>query len=52
MQLTKNILLRGIPATLHKRMKMKALQEDKTLTRLIVDALEYYLKNGRKKKSS
>lgn len=50
MQATKNILVRGIPEKLHKRMKMDALRQDKTLSQTIVEAFDFYLKNGRPRK--
>lgn len=52
MQATKNILVRGIPEKLHKRMKMQALRQDKTLSQAIIDAFILYLKDGRPRKGA
>ncbi|ERS14762.1 hypothetical protein Q668_08635 [Alcanivorax sp. PN-3] len=37
-------LTADIPADLHKRLKMQALREDRSVTDLIVHAAEYYLR--------
>jgi len=36
---------RRIPADLHKRLKMQALMEDRSVTELIVQAAECFLRN-------
>ncbi|MCG8393375.1 MAG: hypothetical protein MI745_09850 [Pseudomonadales bacterium] len=38
-------LTADIPADLHKRLKMQALMEDRSVTELIVQAAEYLLRN-------
>lgn len=37
-------LTADIPADLHKRLKMQALMEDRSVTDLVVQAAEYYLR--------
>lgn len=40
-------LTADIPADLHKRLKMQALMEDRSVTDLIVQATEYYLRRSK-----
>lgn len=47
----RDILVRGIPRTLHKRMKIEAARQEKTLSDLSVVAFEFYLKNGRRRQN-
>lgn len=42
----RGILLKAVPYKLHKRMKLEAARQDKTLTQWILNAFEFYLKNG------
>lgn len=44
----KGILLKAVPYRLHKRMKLAAARQDKTLTQWSLDAFEFYLRNGGK----
>ena len=44
---SKGILLKAVPAKLHKRMKLEAARQDKTLTLWSLEAFEFYLRNGR-----
>jgi len=44
---SKGILLKAVPFKLHKRMKLDATRQDKTLTQWILEAFEFYLRNGR-----
>ncbi|MBA7643657.1 hypothetical protein ES703_51389 [subsurface metagenome] len=46
---SKGILLKTVPYRLHKRMKLAAARQDKTLTQWILDAFEFYLRNGGKR---
>lgn len=41
-------LTADIPADLHKRLKMQALMEDRSVTDLVVQAAEFYLRQSRK----
>ena len=43
---SKGILLKAVPYKLHKRMKLAAARQDKTLTQWSLDAFDFYLKNG------
>jgi len=43
---SKGILLKEVPYKLHKRMKLAAARQDKTLTEWSLEAFEFYLKNG------
>jgi len=45
---TTNYLLRGIPKLLYRKIKIAAVKQDKTLKEWIVDAFNWYLKNGGK----
>jgi len=51
MPATKNILVRGMPLRLHKRMKIEAARQERTLSELTVTAFDFYLKNGRRRQS-
>ncbi|MBA7706269.1 hypothetical protein ES703_115121 [subsurface metagenome] len=42
----KGMLLKAVPYKLHKRMKLAAARQDKTLTEWSLEAFEFYLKNG------
>ena len=44
----KTMTLRNIPDELHKRLKIRAAQESITIEKLVVLALETYLKEARK----
>ena len=46
---SKGMLLKAVPAKLHKRMKLEATRQDKTLTEWSLDAFEFYLRNGRRR---
>ncbi|MBA7687657.1 hypothetical protein ES703_96121 [subsurface metagenome] len=45
---SKGILLKAVPYKLHKRMKLAAATQDKTLIEWSLDAFEFYLRNGRR----
>jgi len=48
MPATKDILVRGIPCKLHKRMKIEAARQERTLSDLTITAFDFYLRNGRR----
>lgn len=45
---SKGILLKAVPYKLHKRIKLAAARQDKTLIEWSLDAFEFYLRNGRR----
>lgn len=45
---SKGILLKAVPHKLHKRMKIEATRQEKTLTKWSLDAFEFYLRNRRR----
>ena len=47
----KSMLLKAVPCKLHKRMKLAAARQDKTLIEWSLDAFEFYLRNGRRRQS-
>ena len=42
----KNVLIKGFPAELHKKAKIRAIEEEKTFKKLVEDAVRAYLIRG------
>ncbi|MBA7550899.1 hypothetical protein ES705_43429 [subsurface metagenome] len=45
----KGILLKEVPCKLHKRIKIEAARQEKTLIEWCLEAFEFYLRNGRRR---
>ena len=46
------LFVRDFPEDLHKKAKIQALEEDRTLGQLVIKAVELYLKKGSKGKKA